>query len=325
MKKGYLTVSLMAAAVAVATVGCKCEKVCGDACETACGAACAVKCECAPAKHVVLVGVDGCGARWIPWDVMPNLKALRDEGVYTVGRCHRPTASAINWKSVFSGVSPEIHGFTKWNSSSPSIEPPASAFDAEGRIPCIFSEIRRQAPGAYTVSLFPWDGIGNCHNTNTVSFTRWYAGKGDEYPVRDASVFAEGARQLAKKPTLMLLYQGGVDHAGHSHSWGSPEYTNALVQVDANLGKFMTALKGTDMWKDTAVMFVADHGGLGTHHGGVEDIRVLEIPFIVSGPAAKGLRLREPAMLEDVAPTIAALLGLDAPESWRGRAAAVAR
>ena len=324
MKKGYLTVSLMAAAVAAATIGCKCEKVCGDACETACAKACAAKC--APAaKHVVLVGVDGCGARWIPWDVMPNLKALRDEGVYTVGRCHRPTASAINWKSVFSGVSPEIHGFTKWNSSSPSIEPPASAFDAEGRIPCIFSEIRRQTPGAYTVSLFAWDGIGNCHNTNTVSFTRWYAGKGDEYPVRDASVFEEGARQLAKKPTLMLLYQGGVDHAGHSHSWGSPEYTNALVQVDANLGKFMTALKGTDMWKDTAVMFVADHGGLGTHHGGVEDIRVLEIPFIVSGPAAKGLRLREPMMLEDVSPTIAALLGYTIPESWRGRAAAVAR
>ena len=324
MKKVYLTVSLMAAAVAAATVGCKCEKVCGDACETTCAKACAAKC--APvAKHVVLVGVDGCGARWIPWDVMPNLKALRDEGVYTVGRCHRPTASAINWKSVFSGVSPEIHGFTKWNSSSPSIEPPASAFDAEGRIPCIFSEIRRQTPGAYTVSLFAWDGIGNCHNTNTVSFTRWYAGKGDEYPVRDASVFEEGARQLAKKPTLMLLYQGGVDHAGHSHSWGSPEYTNALVQVDANLGKFMTALKGTDMWKDTAVMFVADHGGLGTHHGGVEDIRVLEIPFIVSGPAAKGLRLREPAMLEDVSPTIAALLGYTIPESWRGRAAAVAR
>lgn len=321
MKKSYQAVGFMVAAVAVATVGCKCEKVCGDACETACGAACAVKCECAPAKHVVLIGVDGCGARWIPWNVMPNLKALRDEGLYTVGRCHRPTASAINWKSVFSGVSPEIHGFTKWNSSKPSIEPPASAFDAEGLMPCIFSEVRRQTTGAYTVSLFAWDGIGNCHNTNTVDFARYYGGKGDEYPVRDASVFAEGARQLAKKPTLMLLYQGGVDHAGHSHSWGSPEYTNALAQVDANLGKFMTALKGTDMWKDTAVMFVADHGGLGTHHGGVEDIRVLEIPFIVSGPAAKGLRLREPAMLEDVAPTIAALLGLDAPESWRGRAA----
>ena len=58
---------------------------------------------------------------------------------------------------------------------------------------------------------------------------------------------------------------------------------------------------------------------MGLYQGGVEDIRVLEIPFIVSGPAAKGLRLREPMMLEDVAPTIAALLGLDIPSAWRGR------
>jgi hypothetical protein len=324
MKKSYLAVGFMVAAVAAATVGCKCEKVCGDACETACAKTCATKCgECAPAaKHVVLIGVDGCGARWIPWDVMPNLKALRDEGLYTVGRCHRPTASAINWKSVFSGVSPEIHGFTKWNSAKPDIEPPFCAVDAQGRMPCIFSEVRRQAPGAYTASLFAWDGVGNCHNTNTVDFVRWYGGKKEEYPLRDASVFAEGARQLANNPTLMLLYQGGVDSAGHTYGWGSPEFTNACVNVDANLGKFMTALKASPMWKDTAVLFVADHGGLGKSHGGVEDIRVLEIPFIVSGPAAKGLRLGEPMMLEDVSPTIAALLGLDIPSAWRGRSAA---
>ena len=195
MKKVCLAIGI-AAAVAAATVGCKCERACGDSC----AAKDAKTCECAPvANHVVIVGVDGCGARWIPWDVMPNLKALRDSGVYTVGRCHRPTASAINWKSVFSGVSPEIHGFTKWNSSSPDIEQPSCAVDAQGRMPCIFSEIRRQTPGAYTASLFAWDGIGNCHNTNTVDFVRWYGGKKEEYPLRDASVFAEGARQLAKQ------------------------------------------------------------------------------------------------------------------------------
>ena len=161
----YVPIALVAAA---ALSGCVCDSSCKGKNPTA--------------KHVVLIGVDGCGARWIPWDVMPNLKALRDEGVYTVGRCHRPTASAINWKSVFSGVSPEIHGFTKWNSSEPSIEPPAIAFDAEGRIPCIFSEMRRQTPDAYTVSLFTWDGVGNCHNTNTVSFGRWYGGKKRSIP-----------------------------------------------------------------------------------------------------------------------------------------------
>ena len=300
---------------AAALCGCVCEKTLPE---------CTAKAEPA-AKHVVLISIDGCGARWIPWDAMPNLKALRDEGVYTVGRCHRPTASAINWKSVFSGISPEIHGFTKWNSASPSIEPPAVAFDAEGRIPCIFSEIRRQTPDAYTVSLFTWDGVGNCHNTNTVSFVRWYGGAKEEYPARDAAVFEEGARQLANSPKLMLLYQGGVDSTGHTYGWGSPEFTNACVNADANIGKFMTALKATPMWQDTAVMFVADHGGLGKHHSSVEDVRVLEVPFFVSGPAAKGLRLREPAMLEDVSPTIAALLGCEIPENWRGRAAAVAR
>lgn len=319
MNKSCLAVGLMAAVVAAAAIGCKCERACVDSCV----AKDAKTCECAPvAKHVVLIGVDGCGARWIPWEQMPNLKALRDSGLYTTGRCHRPTASAINWKSVFSGVSPEIHGFTKWNSSKPDIEQPACVLDAQGRMPCIFSEIRRQTPDAYTASLFAWDGVGNCHNTNTVSFVRWYGGTKDEYPVRDASAFEEGARQLANRPKLMLLYQGGVDSAGHTYGWGSPEFTNACANVDANLGRFMTALKGTGMWKDTAVLFVADHGGLGKHHGGIEDIRVLEIPFIVSGPAAKGLRLREPMMLEDVAPTIAALLGLEIPAAWRGRPAA---
>ena len=67
------------------------------------------------------------------------------------------------------------------------------------------------------------------------------------------------------------------------------------------------------------MLFVADYGGLEKHHGGVEDISVLEIPFIVSGPVAKGLRLNEPMMLEDVAPTIAALLGIEIPATWRGR------
>ncbi len=286
------------------------------------GAAGAGFCEPA-AKHVVLIGVDGCGARWIPWDAMPNLKALRDEGLYAVGRCHRPTASAINWRSVFGGQPPEVHGFAKWNSAKSDIEPPPSALDADGRMPCIFSELRRQRPEAFTATFFTWDGIGNSHATNAASIVSWHGGKKEEYPERDAAVFEDGVAALDKKPVLMLLYQGQVDEAGHSHGWGSPDFTNACLRVDAGIGKFMNALKASEMWQDTAVIFVADHGGLERRHGGVEDVRVFEIPFIVSGPAAKGLRLREPAMLEDVSPTIAALLGLDAPECWRGRSAAM--
>ena len=56
------------------------------------------------AKHVVLIGVDGFGARWIPWDKMPNLKALRDGGLYATGRDSYPTSSAINWATAFFGT-----------------------------------------------------------------------------------------------------------------------------------------------------------------------------------------------------------------------------
>ena len=280
----------------------------------------------ARARHVVLIGVDGLGARWIPWDVMPNLSRLRDEGAFAVARCHRPTASAINWKSVFSGLPPEIHGYSKWNSQNPDIEPAPSAFSGDGAMPDLFAEVRRQRPDAWTASFYTWGGVGHCHATNVASVVRHFGGPGSIYPERDSSVVDEGLRQLStNKPLLMFLYQGQVDSSGHANGWGSPEFTNACRNVDANIGRFLNGLREAGLWDETAVVFVADHGGLDKGHGGVEDIRVFEVPFIVSGGAAKGLRLHEPAMLMDVAPTVLGLLGLGIPAPMRGRPAALAR
>ena len=98
---------------------------------------------------------------------------------------------------------------------------------------------------------------------------------------------------------------------------------SACRNVDANIGRLVDSLHTLGLWEDTAVVFVADHGGLDKGHGGKEDIRVFEVPFLVSGGAARGLRLREPILLMDTAPTILSLLGLDAPEPMRGRAVAI--
>ena len=53
-------ISLLAAVAAVALCG---------------GSACADSPKAPIAKHVVLIGVDGFGARWIPWDKMPTMAA----------------------------------------------------------------------------------------------------------------------------------------------------------------------------------------------------------------------------------------------------------
>ena len=101
---------------------------------------CCDKCGCrkatAPAKRVVLVGVDGLGARWIPWDVMPNLSKLRAEGHYAVGRDNYPTSSGINWATAMFGTVVEIHGYRNWNSRKPDV--PAFEVTEQGIPPCIF-------------------------------------------------------------------------------------------------------------------------------------------------------------------------------------------
>ncbi|MBR3086157.1 MAG: sulfatase-like hydrolase/transferase, partial [Kiritimatiellae bacterium] len=97
-----------------------------------------------------------------------------------------------------------------------------------------------------------------------------------------------------------------------------PEFTNACRNVDANIGRIVDAYKADGLWEGTAVVFVADHGGHDKTHGDAT-LACFDVPFLVSGPAARGLRLREPIMLIDTAPTILSLLGLDIPETMRGR------
>ena len=127
---------------------------------------------------------------------------------------------------------------------------------------------------------------------------------------------------LEKKPKLALFYQGQVDSAGHKHGWGSEQFTNACVRVDENIGSIVEGIKRSGMWEDTVVMLVADHGGEGKSHG-MANLNALEIPFLVSGPSVKGMRLKGPVMLADTAPTIVDILGYRPPECWRGRPALV--
>jgi hypothetical protein len=110
----------------------------------------------APVKHVVLIGVDGLGIRNIVWDRMPNLRKLRDKGMFAVARSTFPTSSGVNWSSALCGTTPDLHG-VRDNTPKPGV-PPAVA-TPRGNHPCIFSEIRRQEPDAYTCSLYDWNGM----------------------------------------------------------------------------------------------------------------------------------------------------------------------
>ena len=70
--------------------------------------------------------------------------------------------------------------------------------------------------------------------------------------------------------------------------------------------------------EDYVVIMVADHGGHDRTHG-TDMPEDMDIPLIITGgPFEAGKQLRN-ASIKDVAPTVAALLGVDAAPEWEGK------
>jgi arylsulfatase A-like enzyme len=104
-----------------------------------------------------------------------------------------------------------------------------------------------------------------------------------------------------------------------------PAYQGLIAELDHHLGRVFDALDAADLWKDTLVIFCADHGDyLGDHWLGEKELFhdcVQKVPFIVADPeGARGMA--DPRLVEavDVVPTILDALGLPAaPHALEGR------
>ena len=96
------------------------------------------------ANHVFLIGLDGWGAYSVAKaSNIPNLQSLMKGGCYTLKkRSVLPSESAVNWYTMFSGATPEMHGYTNWNSRVPEI--PSMELNEHGVFPTVFYELRRQ-------------------------------------------------------------------------------------------------------------------------------------------------------------------------------------
>ena len=105
------------------------------------------------ANHVFLIGLDGWGAYSVAKaSNIPNLQSLMKGGCYTLKkRSVLPSESAVNWYTMFCGATPEMHGYTNWNSRVPEI--PSMELNEHGVFPTVFYELRRQYPKAYATLL----------------------------------------------------------------------------------------------------------------------------------------------------------------------------
>lgn len=269
----------------------------------------------AKASHVVLVGIDGWGAYSVPkaHDI-PNIRYFMDNGCYTLkDRTVLPSASAINWASMFMGVPTEMHGYTQWNSRTPEI--PSSLIGKHNMCATIFSVVRDQMPSAETGCLFEWDGIKYLVDTLSISHVA-QAADGEKDPMQIANMSADYIK--AKKPQFVAVCIDQVDHTGHAEGHDTPAYYSTLANVDKEIGVIMQAVKDAGMWDNTVFILTADHGGINKGHGG-QTLQEMQIPFIICGKnIKKGMVITDAMMQYDCPATIAEIFGLQRPQSWRG-------
>ena len=275
------------------------------------------------AKHVVLIGIDGWAAesvRQAPAEDLPNIHYLMDHGSWTLAkRSVMPSASGINWASMFNGLPTEMHGFYRWNSVKGDI--PSTSDNGHGIPPTIYDLIREQRPDAETGCIYDWDCIGPITDTLAMSyhhFIKTYRGKKTMIPVAEYTKLAVD-HIVGKKPFFFTFYYGALDNAGHNYGWYSPEYMETLKQIDEGVGQIIQAIKDAGIFNDTVIIMSSDHGGTGKGHGKFTMLE-LETPFIVFGRKIRqGYEFPQPMMQYDTPAVIADILGIKIPEDWRGR------
>ena len=268
------------------------------------------------AEHVIMIGIDGWGAYSVENAKIPNIKSLMNNGCYTLKkRSVLPSASAINWASMFNGAGTEIHGYTEWGSRTPEI--PSMVVNEHGIFPTIYSIIQEKYPKAETGCLYEWEGIKYLV-VDTLSIKYFAKANGYQKKTDELCCMAEDYIK-SKQPNFLAVCFDQLDHVGHKEGHDTPAYYSKLEELDKYVGRIIEAIKEAGIYDDTIIIVTADHGGINKGHGG-KTLQEMQIPFIISGKnIRKDGAFQECMMQYDTASTIAYIFKLQQPQAWIGR------
>jgi len=253
-------------------------------------------------RRLVLVVIDG-----LREDVsrqMPFLNQLRQEGAAGISRAGQPSYSKPGYAVISSGAWQEVTGVTMNSHQGPL------------RVETIFQLAKKAGLKTAMVADEWWGEL----NGPGIDFDYNYRDADSHDPATDEKTYLEAIKSLRQeRADLTLIHFCQVDTQGHAAGGGSQEYRAAALHID----QFLKGIVGTlDLNRDTIIV-TSDHGHLtrnnggGSGHGGWEK-EVVTSPLVLAGAGIRPLTTVE-AEQADLAPTMAALLGLRAPAQSQGR------
>lgn len=254
----------------------------------------------------VLVLVDGLRPDALLAAEHPFLRELMKKSSHCLSaRTVMPSVTLPCHASLFLSVDPERHGILS-NDWHAQVRPIESLIELvhrfEGR----------------TAMVYNWEQLRDLARPGALDFSylrRLPANQEDSLACdRELTdVCIENLRR--ERPDFTFLYLGCTDESGHRSGWMSAPYLEAVSNASACIQRVYEALDA-----DTSLIVTADHGGQERSHG-YDTPECMTIPILMHGAAFAPDRALKALSIKDIAPTVAALLGLPAPRDWEGKSA----
>jgi len=265
------------------------------------------------ASHVILIGLDGWGTWCMETGECPFIREMMQEGSFTLNkRTVLPSSSGPNWAAMMNGTPVEATGIIS-NNATPDFKP--LVLTEHNAQPTFFHQLKQVCPEAETGVICEWGDFMNYTDPACVDYQK----KIEDPETFTEAVVEESVKYIQeKKPVLCFIHIDALDHKGHANGQGSPEYYSELSLVDGRVQRIVEGIQAAGIYEDSIIMLTSDHGHLGTGHGGTSMLE-METPFVIWGKGVKkNHEIQETVLEYDIAATVAKILNLPVPQSWRG-------
>ncbi|MBQ8915181.1 MAG: alkaline phosphatase family protein [Clostridia bacterium] len=252
-------------------------------------------------NKVILISIDGMRPDGFLSCNNPYCRALMDASAYSMtARSVYPSVTLPCHLSMFLSVPPERHG-TYTNTYVPPVRPVKGLFEAA-----------KQA-GKRCAMFYGWEELRDISRPGSLDRAEYI--ESYSAPSTD-TLLCESALEYikAESPDLVFLYMVETDtKGGHDAGWMTDTYLQ-YVSVAVDCVKRVIEKVGDEY----TVIVTADHGGHLRGHGDDSD-EDMTIPMLFYGRDFEGGRSLSGITLLDIAPTVATLLGIEAPREWEGK------
>jgi len=246
-------------------------------------------------QQIVMVIVDG--LRYDTSLEMPYLNSLRKEGASGVMVGIPSPASLSAWTTLVSGAGPEING-------APFLDPEHVNEIQPMAVDHLFVQVKRAGLTGGLASSNWWQKMV----PDPFLYAQYFV---EDEDAADEQVVDTALRFLKNfHPNYLLIHVNQVDHASREYGAASGEYHQAALRVDAHLRDIAQA---TNVQRNVLIV-VSDYGHPQKGEHGRYGQVALTAPFVMVGPTVVPGDYGYIAP-EDVAPTVAALLGTAVPSA----------